>query len=350
MAVSHDDAILDPILAFQVESVRIVTVEEGIELSAGNNPKSRLHLLGGLPLRDTALDPFRVRAFFHLVSSQDPSTGTMTERSNIVIREISFKNLDLSTSLAPDWEDVARHNSSDCYAEELLDSPEARMGCRRKHAINAFLVSRAEILSRAGSSALSIYSPNESPLKFYRTHALILTIRAAPSFAFDKPSYRILDAVVKPHSVATSLIVNGIDGRETFLPDKYYEKVDPAFKGKPRDSVMFKAVIVEEGGKFRHVIGINAVAPNVSLYKAARVAPDPKWKATLMKAINGGDGSSGFELPPSLPSRSPPCGGCPSPVDTVNLKRCSRCKKQTYCTESCQKRDWKRHKLECVPA
>ncbi|KAL8291711.1 hypothetical protein RQP46_001969 [Phenoliferia psychrophenolica] len=280
MTVSHDDAILDPILAFQVESIRSVTFQEGIEISAGNDESSRQYLLGGLPLRDIPQDPFRVRSFVLLVSSKNPSTGTVVRRSNVVIREITFTNVNLSTNLAPDWEEVARHNSSDCY--------------------------------EAGISALSIDSPNESPLKSYRTHALIVTIRAAPSFSFDKPSYRILDAVVKPHSEATSIIVNGIDGRDQFMPDKYTR--------------------------------------SVPLNQAAEVASDPRWKAALMKAVNGGDGSSGFKLPPSLPSRPPPCGGCPSNVDTTKLKRCSRCKKQTYCTESCQKRDWQRHKLECVPA
>lgn len=144
----------------------------------------------------------------------------------------------------------------------------------------------------------------------------------------------------KNHAAATALIVGGIGGRTAFLPDKYYEKIDPEFRGKPRDSVMFKMIVVEEGGEFPHVFGVSPVAMDVARYRAMLVATagDWKWTDTLMKRVNGGDGSSGFELerrkktpkpkvaptieaasmsPPSTPPSPSPrsldpclCGGC----------------------------------------
>ncbi|AGE54815.1 histone-lysine N-methyltransferase / SET domain containing protein [Paramecium bursaria Chlorella virus NYs1] len=35
--------------------------------------------------------------------------------------------------------------------------------------------------------------------------------------------------------------------------------------------------------------------------------------------------------------------------NTTNLKRCSCCRMIRYCSEECQKRDWKEHKNSCVP-
>ena len=32
-----------------------------------------------------------------------------------------------------------------------------------------------------------------------------------------------------------------------------------------------------------------------------------------------------------------------------NMKRCSRCQHAFYCSKSCQKRHWKRHKPNCIP-
>ncbi|KAG0045324.1 hypothetical protein BGZ83_009438 [Gryganskiella cystojenkinii] len=39
------------------------------------------------------------------------------------------------------------------------------------------------------------------------------------------------------------------------------------------------------------------------------------------------------------------CGLCGTPE--VLLKRCSRCKNQSYCSKSCQTADWKTHKTNC---
>jgi len=42
-----------------------------------------------------------------------------------------------------------------------------------------------------------------------------------------------------------------------------------------------------------------------------------------------------------------PCSLCGS---TKNLKYCSGCKKIQYCSTSCQKNDWKKHKKICKVA
>ena len=40
-------------------------------------------------------------------------------------------------------------------------------------------------------------------------------------------------------------------------------------------------------------------------------------------------------------------GVCAVCANSNNLKQCSRCKATAYCSSSCQKKDWKKHKLEC---
>lgn len=44
------------------------------------------------------------------------------------------------------------------------------------------------------------------------------------------------------------------------------------------------------------------------------------------------------------------CGKSKSELDleAVNLKRCGRCQKASYCSKECQSSDWQAHKLSCV--
>ncbi|KAL8345340.1 hypothetical protein RB601_005397 [Gaeumannomyces tritici] len=39
----------------------------------------------------------------------------------------------------------------------------------------------------------------------------------------------------------------------------------------------------------------------------------------------------------------------PSAADVVSLSRCNGCRRAKYCSRDCQRKDWKRHKPECVP-
>lgn len=52
----------------------------------------------------------------------------------------------------------------------------------------------------------------------------------------------------------------------------------------------------------------------------------------------------------SAPSRQTigSCGFCDTPVKKV--QRCGRCKVQLYCGVDCQRKDWSKHKIECVQA
>lgn len=54
----------------------------------------------------------------------------------------------------------------------------------------------------------------------------------------------------EPHSVAIALIKNGIGGRKGFIPEGYYEPIDPEWPARPKGAVLFKIVVVEEGGEF----------------------------------------------------------------------------------------------------
>ncbi|KAL8377187.1 hypothetical protein RB595_008052 [Gaeumannomyces hyphopodioides] len=39
----------------------------------------------------------------------------------------------------------------------------------------------------------------------------------------------------------------------------------------------------------------------------------------------------------------------PSASGVVNLSRCNGCRRAKYCSKDCQRKDWKRHKVECIP-
>ncbi|KAL8291755.1 hypothetical protein RQP46_002013 [Phenoliferia psychrophenolica] len=273
--VSHDDTIREPALPFKVTSIRSHRNNECFESLAGWSEPEKERVRTEMAVRATS-HPNQVAIFFSLAASEICPALTAYSMRDIVRPESPVE-------FGPDWEDVARHHASDCFKDNPYESPEALMGgCRHKEAINAFLTPYFEALTLAGISALSIYSPLGSLLESYRTHALVITLRASPSFSFDKPSYRLLDAFVTSHSTATDLIKGGIGGRAGFLPDKYYEKVDPAFTGKPRDSIMFKIIVAEEGGEFRHTFGTNPIAPDVAWNTAVKRKPDPNWKETLM--------------------------------------------------------------------
>ncbi|EXJ91678.1 hypothetical protein A1O3_00228 [Capronia epimyces CBS 606.96] len=44
---------------------------------------------------------------------------------------------------------------------------------------------------------------------------------------------------------------------------------------------------------------------------------------------------------------STPSGQCAACRKTTNLKRCAKCKTTQYCSQECQKTDWKEHKKSC---
>ncbi len=46
-------------------------------------------------------------------------------------------------------------------------------------------------------------------------------------------------------------------------------------------------------------------------------------------------------------SREPICHSCGQ--QSVNLKKCARCRSVSYCNRECQTKDWKSHKSVCLP-
>ncbi|KAJ6588788.1 hypothetical protein B0H19DRAFT_922068 [Mycena capillaripes] len=48
-------------------------------------------------------------------------------------------------------------------------------------------------------------------------------------------------------------------------------------------------------------------------------------------------------------SSSSKCSKCLKPDDDQSFQRCSRCKATIYCSQDCQKADWKIHKILCLP-
>ena len=62
---------------------------------------------------------------------------------------------------------------------------------------------------------------------------------------------------------------------------------------------------------------------------------------------DAGPDHESFLDPPrwAAPLREPECAFCHSKMD--NLKRCSSCRRVFYCSKTCQKHHWKKHKPEC---
>ncbi|PSN75116.1 hypothetical protein BS50DRAFT_628341 [Corynespora cassiicola Philippines] len=77
-------------------------------------------------------------------------------------------------------------------------------------------------------------------------------------------------------------------------------------------------------------------SPNGSI-----VAPTPAHIATA--DINIAAFSNHVAATRAVPSA---CDVC---ATSGGLSRCSRCKSRYYCSRSCQKLDWKSHKLDCGP-
>lgn len=73
---------------------------------------------------------------------------------------------------------------------------------------------------------------------------------------------------------------------------------------------------------------------------------------TLDRMKIGSTSSSSSAGPVSTTSATPPlgcCKKCGKEGDMrAELRRCSRCKLVCYCSETCQKGDWKNHKLSCT--
>lgn len=44
-----------------------------------------------------------------------------------------------------------------------------------------------------------------------------------------------------------------------------------------------------------------------------------------------------------------PCRVCGKCALGTKLKRCTRCKQAFYCSQTCQKKDWRQHKRRCIP-
>lgn len=68
--------------------------------------------------------------------------------------------------------------------------------------------------------------------------------------------------------------------------------------------------------------------------KIERLAPKPSL------VLDGGELMT-------MPGVSTMCNCCHTEPKNVKLKKCGRCGKAYYCGETCQKRDWKRHKKVC---
>lgn len=82
------------------------------------------------------------------------------------------------------------------------------------------------------------------------------------------------------------------------------------------------------------------------LFGAARRYYDLGFKAEESRlCVFAGDESNHRAAAKALVSKFQPCGNPECPV--AGQKKCSRCKKISYCSSGCQKKDWLKHKGHC---
>jgi hypothetical protein len=75
------------------------------------------------------------------------------------------------------------------------------------------------------------------------------------------------------------------------------------------------------------------------------------WHQDTGIAVDEGDQTQteprSCETHKSPPSTSPRCAGCGSTRSDPPMAPCAKCKTVSYCTESCQNRNWVKHKFKC---
>lgn len=90
---------------------------------------------------------------------------------------------------------------------------------------------------------------------------------------------------------------------------------------------------------------------------ATRVAISPIFATPLVEEVVDATAARGLVeglLAPSsegeaAPQRCWTCGRTETPGG-ADLKKCTRCRKARYCSAECQKKDWKKHRMECEEA
>ena len=68
------------------------------------------------------------------------------------------------------------------------------------------------------------------------------------------------------------------------------------------------------------------------------------WEETIAKMIED-MAKTGFPSEPEIVQKQK-CMKCG--LEGESVRRCSRCKKISYCSPECQRADWKQHKKNCV--
>ncbi|XP_044717256.1 MYND finger domain-containing protein [Hirsutella rhossiliensis] len=89
----------------------------------------------------------------------------------------------------------------------------------------------------------------------------------------------------------------------------------------------------------------DAAAPN-----AVRVAISPTYAVPFVEdAVDSSfaDMMDGAAPQTTISERCHGCGRGEGGAQAVTLKKCTRCMRAKYCSEECQKKDWKKHRTEC---
>jgi len=77
---------------------------------------------------------------------------------------------------------------------------------------------------------------------------------------------------------------------------------------------------------------------------------DPQLRKTMHRVSGGGGGGTGVSVPsnPIAPMEACRCcGRTDAKPGGGPLKKCMRCLQVKYCSAECQKKDWKKHRMEC---
>lgn len=156
LTLEHDKFV-DPGLAFKLISIRAIPFEEAVEVmlnSGEREPGARTEVFRrqmdecmNAPRRHQAITIFRY-------------TDLTTKLTSTFLRAENVAPIAPFLTVAPDWEEVAKHYPSDCFTTEYDWNATPKPPCRRKPSLRNFIDTHFEALRKGRILALSIYSPD----------------------------------------------------------------------------------------------------------------------------------------------------------------------------------------------
>ena len=189
----------------------------------------------------------------------------------------------------------------------------------------------------------------------------VMHLKIQPPVRFSPPGSPLLLVSVLDHQLARQLIADGKLDPE--VHDSDFHRI--ITERVSREVCTIRLSSTEELNVFRYALRVNSTRMRRSAWQSKNLPryEDNPWMPTFLSPLysdntNGDCGTrflwqkdgktssididgTTFEFTPLMI-----CSTCC--VKKVELKKCSRCKKISYCSLACQKKHWLTHKNDCV--